>query len=274
MSVVINLLDVRVLRLTSRFLSLQAKVHIPIIASVSEHQPTAWPSFFFDLQILIWLFPAGVFLCFRQLRDEHVFVIVYALVASYFAGVMVRLMLTLTPVVCLSAALAISRLFETYLDPILPGAPTMKGGKSIAAELLADEDGSTAEVVKATGIPDAPLATPTKASKKKGTTAAQPAETYTAPLASASTTKTPRTGAIHGLDLRLIVVTFFTALLAMFVLHCTFVTSSAYSSPSVVLASRSPDGSQNIIDDFREAYFWLRRNTDEDAKIASWWDYG
>lgn len=68
-----------------------ARKHIPIIASVSEHQPTAWPSFIFDLQILMFLFPAGVYLCFRELRDEHVFLILYSVTASYFAGVMVRL---------------------------------------------------------------------------------------------------------------------------------------------------------------------------------------
>ncbi len=44
-------------------------------------------------------------------------------------------------------------------------------------------------------------------------------------------------------------------------MHCTWVTSNAYSSPSVVLASRMPDGSQHIIDDYREAYQWLRQNT-------------
>jgi dolichyl-diphosphooligosaccharide--protein glycosyltransferase len=65
-----------------------------------------------------------------------------------------------------------------------------------------------------------------------------------------------------------------TAYLLIFVLHCTWVTSNAYSSPSVVLASRLPDGSQHIIDDYREAYQWLRQNTKEDAKIMSWWDYG
>ena len=58
--------------------------------------------------------------------------------------------------------------------------------------------------------------------------------------------------------------------------HSSFlqVTSTAYSSPSVVLASRNPDGSQHIIDDFREAYYWLRQNTPVDAKVMSWWDYG
>ena len=63
-------------------------------------------------------------------------------------------------------------------------------------------------------------------------------------------------------------------MLFFFVMHCTYVTSTAYSSPSVVLASTNPDGSQHIIDDFREAYYWLRQNTPEDAVVMSWWDYG
>jgi dolichyl-diphosphooligosaccharide--protein glycosyltransferase len=65
-----------------------------------------------------------------------------------------------------------------------------------------------------------------------------------------------------------------TLYLLLFVAHCTWVTSNAYSSPSVVLASKLPDGSQFIIDDYREAYYWLRQNTPDNAKIMSWWDYG
>src|ERR1700742_676409 len=110
---------------TGRFYSLwdtgYAKIHIPIIASVSEHQPTAWPAFFFDLSMMIWLFPAGVYMCFRTLTDEQVFVVIYAVLASYFAGVMVRLMLTLTPVVCCAAALVLSHIFDTYLYIPTPG---------------------------------------------------------------------------------------------------------------------------------------------------------
>ncbi|KAJ3340702.1 oligosaccharyl transferase stt3 subunit [Kappamyces sp. JEL0680] len=64
---------------TGRFYSLwdtgYAKIHIPLIASVSEHQPTAWPSFFFDLQLLIAMFPAGIYFAFKELKDEHVFVV-------------------------------------------------------------------------------------------------------------------------------------------------------------------------------------------------------
>merc|ERR1711939_193264 len=218
---------------TGRFYSLwdtgYAKIHIPIIASVSEHQPTAWPAFFFDLNLLIWLFPAGVYLCFQKLADEQVFIVVYSILASYFSGVMVRLMLTLTPIVCVSAALALSSLLDTYLTIRSPEAP----------------------------VEGAPDATPNGKSAKGGL------RSMRQPLVGIYTTFSKGT-----------VVGALTSYLLIFVMHCTWVTSNAYSSPSVVLASRLPDGSQHIIDDYREAYQWLRQNTAEDAKIMSWWDYG
>ena len=195
---------------TGRFYSLwdtsYAKKHIPIIASVSEHQPPSWPSYFMDLHCLVFLFPVGVFLLFRELRDEHVFVVIYAVMGSYFSGVMVRLMLTLTPCVCVCAAVALSTLLDVYV------------GRSV--------DGTGR---RARALP---------------------------------------------MDLRLLVVGAVMVMLQLFVWHCTHITSSAYSSPSVVLASQTTDGSQMIIDDFREAYYWLRENTPKDAKVMSWWDYG
>lgn len=40
-------------------------------------------------------------------------------------------------------------------------------------------------------------------------------------------------------------------LLVSYCFHCTWVTSEAYSSPSIVLSARSHDGSRIIFDDFR-----------------------
>ncbi len=51
--------------------------------------------------------------------------------------------------------------------------------------------------------------------------------------------------------------------LANYVFHCTWVTSEAYSSPSIVLSAKSGNGDRIIFDDFREAYYWLRYNTHE-----------
>lgn len=221
---------------SGRFYSLwdtgYAKIHIPIIASVSEHQPTAWPAFFFDLNLLIWLFPAGVYMCFRNLKDEHVFVVIYAVLSSYFAGVMVRLMLTLTPIVCVAAAVALSHILDTYTAADSPAEPTQNGPVEPSSKGTSK---SAVESLRSMRNPLVGIYSSVSKSVVTGTTAAY---------------------------------------LMLFVLHCTWVTSNAYSSPSVVLASRLPDGSQHIIDDYREAYYWLRQNTPQDAKVMSWWDYG
>ncbi|CAG8463541.1 92_t:CDS:2 [Diversispora eburnea] len=234
---------------TGRFYSLwdtgYAKKFIPIIASVSEHQPTAWPSFFFDLEMLIFLFPAGIYLCFKELHDGHVFLILYGITASYFAGVMVRLMLALTPVVCVTSAIAISRLFDIYLklDPEDSDNNSVKSNKSVI-----DKPSRKGDSSRSTSSPST-----NKSSEKK---------------------KKSEHFRILGFDTRILVISNFFIFLTIFIWHCTWVTSNAYSSPSIVLASRQADGSQYIIDDFREAYYWLRKNTDYSSKVMSWWDYG
>lgn len=40
--------------------STYASKYIPIIASVSEHQPPTWPSYFMDINVLAFLVPAGI----------------------------------------------------------------------------------------------------------------------------------------------------------------------------------------------------------------------
>merc|ERR1739844_496739 len=104
---------------TGRFYSLldpsYAKNNIPIIASISEHQPTSWSSFYFDLQILTFLFPAGLYYCFTRMTDHIIFIILYGVASVYFAGVMVRLILVLAPVMCIMGGIAVSASLTTYL---------------------------------------------------------------------------------------------------------------------------------------------------------------
>lgn len=60
----------------------------------------------------------------------------------------------------------------------------------------------------------------------------------------------------------------------LFIWHSVLAGAQNYSSPSIILQSRNRDGDRIIVDDYREAYYWLRMNTDQNAKIMSWWDYG
>lgn len=205
---------------TGRFYTLldpsYAKNHIPIIASVSEHQPTSWSSFYFDLHIQVFLFPVGLYFCFSKLTDANIFVILYGVTSIYFAGVMVRLMLVLAPVMCILSGIGASSMLSTYMTQYLESSSKV----------------------------------PEKKLKKNESSKSMKSEIATA------------------------FVTMLTFMLISYVFHCTWVTSEAYSSPSIVLSARSHDGSQVIFDDFREAYYWLRMNTAEDARVMSWWDYG
>jgi dolichyl-diphosphooligosaccharide--protein glycosyltransferase len=209
---------------TGRSLSLldpsYAKKYLPIIASVSEHQPTTWSSFFFDLHILVPLAPAGLFYLYRDVSDAAIFTIIYGTIAWYFAGVMVRLMLTLAPIACILGGIAISELLHRFASD-LKNKPTNNNNNSSAA----------------------------------------------------TNPSTPTTNL-----LRIIVsiagITVLTSMLMFFTAHCAFVAREAYSSPSIVMYSYDGNGNRFVMDDFREAYYWLRQNTHPDAKIMSWWDYG
>ncbi|KAJ6221720.1 hypothetical protein RDWZM_000265 [Blomia tropicalis] len=213
---------------TGRFYSLldpsYAKNNIPIIASVSEHQPTSWSSFYFDLQLLVFLFPVGLYYCFKSLTDLNIFIILYGVTSIYFAGVMVRLMLVLAPVMCILSGIGISNLLSIYCKDLIRSVTSSSSSSS-----------TTQHSTK---------------SKKQDQ----------------SNTKNQ--------DIAKIFIFITTGMLLSYGYHCIWVTSEAYSSPSIVLSARSHDGSRIIFDDFREAYYWLRMNTHEDAKIMSWWDYG
>lgn len=214
---------------TGRFYSLldptYAKDHIPIIASVSEHQPTAWSSFMFDFHVLLILFPAGLYFCFKRLTDATIFIIIYGLTSLYFAGVMVRLILVAAPAVCLISAVSVSATLKN-----LSGLVRSKTQVTGTTKTFGSAKGSNK------GISDQSLPM-----QRKGAAVLILGVLY---------------------------------LLMSYVNHCTWVTSEAYSSPSIVLAARQSNGDKVIFDDFREAYYWLRHNTPEDAKVMSWWDYG
>lgn len=145
--------------------------------------------------------------------------------------------------------MAFSKLLNAYMNPALP---------------VEDDDAAPAS---------SSAAAPAKKSKK---TAAVVSDQTAAAPSIAKTINKLASGkkGVYSADIRALILLPLVGSLIMFVYHCTFVTSSAYSSPSVVLASRNADGSQHIIDDFREAYYWLRQNTKKDAVVMSWWDYG
>eukprot|EP00484_Ammonia_sp_Unknown_P027587 CAMPEP_0197033454 /NCGR_PEP_ID=MMETSP1384-20130603/11849_1 /TAXON_ID=29189 /ORGANISM="Ammonia sp." /LENGTH=687 /DNA_ID=CAMNT_0042463259 /DNA_START=17 /DNA_END=2077 /DNA_ORIENTATION=- len=209
--------------LTMRFLALLGSDNaIVIVKSVSEHQPTSWGTYWFDEHVLTFLTATGILLCFYRVSDANLFAVLYGVFSGYFSNIMIRLMLVVSPAMCVLGAIAISEFvkssFEVLIERVSSSSSASKASYSSASV--------------------------SKASRK----------VFNKLIAAGS----------------LVVIFYF---LYLFTIHCVWVTSIAYSSPSIVLQARG--GSEPVIfDDFREAYQWLYHNTEQEDKVLSWWDYG
>ena len=197
-----------------------ASKYIPIVASVSEHQPTTWSAFYFDLNVLLVFGPLGLYYCFLDPTNGKLFVAVFGVCSVYFSCVMVRLLLLSSPALCLLSGVGISDLLHFFADQMKNCEETEENSSTYLEE-------------------------------NKGK-------------------KLYR----YGIEIVGVFVAILFFILVTYIFHCTWVAAEAYSSPSIILASKDRFGRRHIIDDFREAYYWLRMNSKPDAKIVSWWDYG
>ncbi len=192
-----------------------ASKYIPIVASVSEHQPTTWSAFFFDLHCLLFIAPLGFYYCYLDPTNMKLFVAVFGVCSVYFSCVMVRLLLLSSPALCFLTGLGLSELLHFFAD-------------QFENYNEKEENDKYSE----------------KVSKYR-----------------------------YGLEVVVIFSLSLIFLLVSYLFHSTWVAAEAYSSPSIILANKDRFGRRHIVDDFREAYYWLRMNTKPDSKIVSWWDY-
>lgn len=202
-----------------------AKKYIPIIASVSEHQPTTWGVFYMDNQNLLLFMPVGLFFCFRKATFGSLFIALYGILAMYFSCVMIWLLLVLAPSVCVLAGIGISEIVNKMFE-------SLKNGLSNDEKDEKEDGTSNVEETKTTK----------KKQKGNQNKNQEKSKSHKAQVPSL---------------LALILIGIITYSTFTYVCHSVHVASEAYSSPSVVLAGWRPDGSKQIIDDFWESYDWL-----------------
>jgi dolichyl-diphosphooligosaccharide--protein glycosyltransferase len=275
--------------------------NIAIVKSVSEHQPSPWTSFFFDLHVIVVFVPVGLCAAFlhggdavragrrrRQLTDLSLFAVLYVVLASYFSSIMVRLILILTPAAASVAGYGATTLLHACMTTLsassldeaqalaIDKADTTSGGGGGGGGGAQKKKATATAKAAATAAAAVVAAAATSASVAHVDVLTSPAvtskgemATSVAPLSLAARFSF-YTRKAYALATTLVLLSTF----AFFVTHSSWATSFMYSSPAVVLQSRAADGSTVVFDDFREAYTWLRHNTHEDDRVMSWWDYG
>ncbi|CAL5360514.1 unnamed protein product [Camellia sinensis] len=278
-----------------------ASKYIPIIASVSEHQPPTWPSYFMDINVLAFLVPAGIIFgiahrtswsssagpwqaCFLPLSDASSFVVLYIVTSVYFSGVMVRLMLVLAPAACILSGIALSEAFNVFTSSIKFQLSGLSGNSQTdAGDTSSGSVVSQNETMKTQKNEDLAKERPSKKTdKNEDSLKERPSKKNKKKEKEKEKENVEKTSVKAQIEKRLLVLPLEASAIAIFLLvllgafyvvHCVWAAAEAYSAPSIVLTSHSHDG-LHVFDDFREAYAWLSHNTEVDDKVASWWDYG
>ncbi|XP_065002391.1 dolichyl-diphosphooligosaccharide--protein glycosyltransferase subunit STT3A-like isoform X2 [Musa acuminata AAA Group] len=184
----------------------------------------------------------------------------------YFSGVMVRLMLVLASAACIMSGIALSEAFDVFTRSIKLQLPKMfESPPSGAGDINSSQDVVKVDTKAATVKSEsAPKERPSRKNRKKKKEIVEMVPNR--PLNAERLLVLP-------LEASAVAILLLIILGAFYVVHCVWAAAEAYSAPSIVLTSHSHDG-LHVFDDFREAYAWLRHNTDVDDKVAPWWDYG
>ncbi|KAL7546556.1 hypothetical protein ACHAWF_009882 [Thalassiosira exigua] len=223
----------------------------PLVDSVAEHQAASNQAYWTYLHILCFLAPAGfVFVLFR-FGDAASFLVVYAIAAYFFSHKMVRLVLLTAPIASALGGIGVGRIVSWSVEVLL--------GDDVAGE----EGGEKKEEKsKSSGKKK-------KEKKSKGGDFAGIAAIRDGFVEASRTTEGWIVKSVSAVVL----------LGALYMQAGSFRTyswriSASLSNPTIILKGQTREGDIIKVDDYREAYWWLRDNTPEDARIMAWWDYG
>ena len=246
----------------------------PLVDSVAEHQPGNIEAYVQYLQDAVYVAPVGfVLVALFYFHDSSSFLLVYGVAAYFFSHRMVRLVLLTAPIASALSGVAIGRIVSWMLGSITEHRPSFgdllapfrwgKGGDEAAAP----EDAGRDKKKKSPG-----KKAKTKA-KAKGSTAEQDSEDE-----NENETTAFQRGRKFAVKFGRLAVSYL--ILDFAIPYCdTFYEScidlaDAMSNPTILYKSKTSKGREVLVDDYREAYFWLRDNTPEDARVLAWWDYG
>ena len=227
----------------------------PLVDSVAEHQAANNQAYWQYLHILCFLAPMGLFIVLFRFGDSAAFLFVYALTAYFFSHKMVRLILLTAPIASSLAGIAVGRVVAWSVS-VLTGEDDEPETKK------SDKDGSGVSK-KSDG-------------KKKKDKKSSSSESFTG-FAAIRDGFVEASKSTEGKIVKSIAA--LVILGSLYFQATSFKTyawkiSAGLSNPSIILKGQTRDGNIIKVDDYREAYWWLRDNTPEDARVMAWWDYG
>lgn len=216
----------------------------PLIDSVAEHQPADASVYLRFLQNLCIGSPLGMFYILENFGDVPCFLLVYTISAIFLSLRMVRLLILVGPVASILTGIAMGRIVCFFIFKIV--------------------DFSWIELEEGDQDPIVPKTYSNDHGKKKKKYSKEK-------ILNKSTSGTCRnnyTYFILYLVALVVVITF-----NFLYLYNSIILGRTLTSPAIV-ERRMHQGQIVTVDDYREAYSWLKTGTPEDSRILAWYDLG
>jgi dolichyl-diphosphooligosaccharide--protein glycosyltransferase len=228
----------------------------PLVDSVAEHQATPTRAYWRYFHMVMYLAPVGLgsLVMKKEARtDSEWFIMLYTVIAWYFSQKMIRLVLLLGPAAAVTAGQAVCIIVSWSIEKVQTGS-TGQGGSDVAAREKAEARARRSNERRVAEL-----------------------EGDTAKL---------RQLALEGEDdddeispemqwgVAVVALVLVCLCGQAFLWHCRRM-AEALSEPQIMSRMREPDTEEIVIvDDYREAYGFLKEHTPEDARVLAWWDYG
>ena len=230
----------------------------PLVDSVAEHQATQGDVYWKYFHFTVFTAPAGMIMSLGSARtDARVFVAAYFLIAGYFSSKMVRLVLLLGPAAACASGVALGALMDWVASEAASVGELTHPGNAATGSKEGSEKKETGRAAR-------------RNNDKRGLNKRTTFRIGEAPEVVGKYFR-ENVQVRKALAAGIVAIAFTIAY--SFAFQCNLMARSM-SEPSIMVLGRSGNGEPIMLDDFREAYWWLRDNTPEDARVMSWWDYG
>lgn len=257
----------------------------PLVDSVAEHQAASKEAYFQYLSVVCYIAPVGLaIVSVIGCTPASSFLIVYGIAAYFFSLKMVRLILLAAPIASICGGICLGYVWAWTIggaifgddrpsvehmlrDEIFEPATVVSPPEVKEDDSWIDDDDDTTTKKKGKG-------NKSKDSKKKK---APKKKSPTKEVSEAQTTSV-KSDPLWVRAVRLAAGFFFLreGLSSSVAFHdmCHAI-AKQISHPTIITKGQNRQtGETVVVDDYREAYFWLRDKTPEDARVMAWWDYG
>mmetsp|Transcript_79005 Transcript_79005/g.115711 ORF Transcript_79005/g.115711 Transcript_79005/m.115711 type:complete len:978 (-) Transcript_79005:116-3049(-) len=279
----------------------------PLVDSVAEHQPASPQAYWQYLHYMCYCAPVGYALCMCRVTpianlmqyfgagpwwsdrgDAKMFLITYATIGYFFSNKMVRLVLLMGPIASALGGIALGAVAEWCVWQAAMFIPDFGGDEDEEEEVEEEKEEITEGKGKGRGKGRQMKETAStkeeeepKKGKKRGPVRGMLTQGQKDQLcASIGSLVTALEGFYNLLPMKLarlalVVYLGYTSrhYAGEFTTYCEQL-AHGMSNPSLVFKAHLNNGQMVVVNDYMEAYHWLRDKTPKDARIMAWWDYG